>query len=454
MKEMLRKRTTKSKSTFVSGSIFRSMLLFAGPYMLGILVQNLYGAVDLFVVGHFATTADVSAVTIGSQLMSMVTQLIIGFSTGITILIGRYYGAKEPDGLSRTTGTSILLFGSAGIILTILVLLLHNPLVTVMQTPAEAVEATQQYLWVCGLGVIFITGYNVVSNILIGLGNSKTPFLFIVIACIINIVLDVVLVNYVHLGAMGAAIATTIAQAGSFLFSLLYLRIKGLGFPLSKKHIRVDKEIVGQIGRIGGPVAIQNVMIGASFLFITAIINQMGLIASAAVGVVEKLITFLFVPAQAMGTAVSTATAQNIGAKQYPRARKSMWYGVMIALIPSILITVFCQFGGEWLTSILSGDAQVIRLAAEYLRSYIFDIIMVSFVFSMNGYFNGCGKSWFSLIHSLLTTFLVRVPVALLLSRLANTSLFLIGWAAPLSTLVSLFFCIWYLWKLRKQIDG
>lgn len=441
----------KKEVTFTSGSILKAMLAFVGPFMLGILVQNLYGAVDLFVVGYFGTTADTSAVTIGSQLMNIVTQLIIGFATGITMLIGKAYGAKDTKGLTRTTGVSILLFGIAGVILTAVYLLSYRFLVAAMQTPAEAVQASHQYLITCAIGILFIVGYNVVNSILTGLGDSKTPFIFIAIACIINIVLDVVLVKYVHLGALGAAIATTVAQAGSFLFALVFLRHRGLGYPLAKSDIRMDIAQIGWITKIGGPVALQNVLVSISFLFITAIINKMGVTASAAVGVVEKLITFLFVPSIAMSTAVGTGSSQNLGAKQPERARKCLWYGALMALVPAIIFTVFCQFGGSILTGLLTTDKAVIAMGSDYLRSYIFDSLLVSFVFCLNGYFNSSGKSWFSLAHSLITTFAIRVPGAYLFSRMAGSGLYMIGWAAPLSTLVSLILCLIFYARMQRK---
>lgn len=441
----------KKEISFVKGSIPKAMLLFSGPFMLGMFVQNLYGAVDLFVVGHFAATADISAVTIGSQLMTIVTQLIIGFATGVTILIGQYCGAGDRKGLTRTTGTAVVLFTILAAALAAVYLIFHRLMATVMQTPPEAMAATKEYLFVCSIGIVFIVGYNVINSILTGMGDSKTPFLFVLVACIINIVLDVILVRYVHMGALGAAIATTIAQAGSFAFALIYLRRKGLGFPLTRSDIKLRRRDTGRIAQIGAPVAVQNILVGVSFLFITAIINQMGLIASAAVGVVEKLITFLFVPATALGTAVGTASAQNLGAQNYRRAKQSMWYGIGMALIPAVLITIFCQFGGALLTGILTGNAEVVVMADNYLKSYIIDIIMVSFVFCMNGYFNSCNKSWFSLVHSLITTFAVRVPLAFLLSRLPDVTLFTIGWASPISTLISLLLCIPFLIHMERK---
>lgn len=446
------KAEQKAKISFVQGSIPKALLFFAGPVMLSVLVQNLYGAVDLFVVGNYATTADVSAVTIGSQLMTLLTQLIIGFATGITMLIGQYFGAGNKKGLSQTVGASVILFGIGAVLLTGIYLALHAYFPIMMQAPGESAEKAAQYLFFCSFGIVFIVGFNVTTSILTGMGDSKTPFLFVLVACMINVFLDIVLVRYVGMGAMGAAIATTIAQAGSFIFSLIFLRVKGLGFPLDKGDFRFNKKQIGRILRIGGPVALQNVLVSASFLFITAIINQMGLAASAAVGVVEKLITFLFVPAIGMSIAVGTASAQNIGAGQLPRGRKCMWWGIVLALIPAVFIVIFCQFKGEMLTRVMTQDPEVIVLATNYLQSYIFDVLVVSFVFCMNGYFNSYGKSWFSLVHSLITTFGVRIPMSFLLSRLPETSLYLIGWASPTSTFVSLIFCLFFLmWLSRKE---
>lgn len=441
----------KTELTFTSGSLVSALLRFAGPFMLGILVQNLYGAVDLMVVGQYATTADVSAVSVGSQIMNLATQLIIGFATGITILVGRDYGAKDYHRLKKVIGTALYLFSGIGIVLTVLYVVGGPHFIEMAQTPQEAVNATRSYLFICALGIPFITGYNIISSILTGMGNSKTPFIFIVIACCINITLDLVLVSVFDMGAAGAAVATTIAQAGSLIFALIFLKKKGLGFAFSIRETRFYKSSAGQLAQIGTPVAVQNVLVGLSFVFITAIINQMGLLESAAVGTVEKLITFLFVPATALSTSVSTACSQNLGANEPERAKKALLYGIVMALIPSAVICLYCQWFGGTLTALFTKDSQVIALGATYLRSYIFDIILVAFIFCMNGYFNSRGCSWFSLAHSLITTFTVRVPAAYLFSRLPNTSLYVIGWAAPLSTLASLILCIPFLIYLFRK---
>jgi len=314
-----------------------------------------------------------------------------------------------------------------------------------------AVIPTRQYLFACAIGIVFIVGFNIISSIMMGIGDTKTPFLFILIACIINVVLDIILVKFVGLGALGAAIATTAAQVGSVLFSLIYLAKKGLGYSLSRKNFKPEAGMTKKIVKIGGPVAIQNVLVGTSFLFITAIINSMGLQQSAAVGVVEKLINFLFMPSVAFGAAVSTMSAQNIGAGHYGRAKKSLWYGVLMALIPSAIMVVFCQFAGEVLTGIFTGDRAVVLISAEYLRSYVMDCMLVSFIFSVNGYFNSCGYSWFTLLHSVLTTFALRIPLSYIFSLSAGSSLYMIGWSAPLSSVASAVLCFLFLLYIRKR---
>lgn len=437
--------------SFTNGNLTKAMLRFVGPYLLGIIVQNLYGAVDLFVVGHYGTTADVSAVTIGSQIMGMLTQLVIGFATGITVLIARYFGAGKKRQLAQATGSAVVLFGVFALAITVAVVLPHRFIVSLMQTPAQAVGPAQSYLLICAAGLVFIVGYNVISCILMGLGDTRTPFLFISVACIINVVFDILLVRYLHWGAMGAAVATTGAQAGSVLFSLLYLKKRGLGFAFTAKDIKPCKKQTLEMLKIGGPVAVQNALVGASFLFITAIINQMGLVASAAVGVVEKLINFLLMPALAFGAAVATVSAQNIGAGLLPRANKSLARGIVMALVPSAFIVVFCQFAAPALASFFTKDTGVIAIAASYLGSYVFDCVMCSFVFCMNGYFNSRGYAWFTLLHSMLATFIVRVPLSFVFARVMDASFFVIGMAAPLSTLVSLLLCTFFARRIFRR---
>ena len=441
--------------SFTSGGITKPMLRFVVPFLLGLIVQNLYGAVDLFIVGQFASTVDVSAVTIGSQIMGSITQLVIGFATGVTVLIGLNFGAKNEKELARTTISSVVLFAVFALLIMILFLVFHRDAISAMQTPTEAISQAESYLFFCILGVVFIVGFNVISSILMGMGNSKTPFIFVSVACVINIVLDIVFVKEMGMGAKGAAIATTIAQAGSFIFGLIYLYKNGIGFKFTKKDMRPKLEIIKRITIIGGPLAIQNVLVALSFLFITAIINQMGLVASAAVGVAEKVMIIVFIPPIAFGAAVATFSSQNLGAGNVDRAKKSMWTGVWLSLVPSVLIVLLIQFWGETISSFFTRDLNVIYAATEYLHTYSTDLLVVSFVFCMNGYFNSCGKSWFTLVHSLIASLIIRAPLAYIFRNISEGSLSLIGWAAPISTVVSLILCIlfyYYINRSRPQI--
>ena len=290
-------------------------MIFALPYMFSNLLQVFYGSADLFVVGQFGHTFDVSGVSIGSQAMALITNLVLGLTTGVTVLLGQYLGSKSYRDLSKTIGGAIVLFLIIALVLTFVMLPFNNEITLLMNTPKEAIEATKSYLSICSAGIIFIVGYNVVSSILRGLGDSKTPLLFVFIACMINIVVDFVLVGYFHMGAKGAAIATVSAQGFSFFFALVYLCKKGIGYSFYKEDICFSKYIQ-KIMQIGFPLGLQSVLVNISFLIITIIANQMGLIASASLGVVEKLMGFLMLPAIALGSALASLIALNVGAKQ------------------------------------------------------------------------------------------------------------------------------------------
>ena len=294
---------------------FKALMIFALPYMFSNLLQVFYGSADMFVVGQFGHTFDVSGVSIGSQTMSLITNLVLGLTTGVTVLLGQYLGSKSYRDLSKTIGGAIVLFFIIALGLTFVMLSFNNEITLLMNTPKEAIEATKSYLSICSAGIIFIVGYNVVSSILRGLGDSKTPLLFVFIACMINIVVDFVLVGYFHMGAKGAAIATVSAQGFSFFFALVYLCKKGIGYSFYKEDICFSKYIQ-KIMQIGFPLGLQSVLVNISFLIITIIANQMGLIASASLGVVEKLMGFLMLPAIALGSALASLIALNVGAKQ------------------------------------------------------------------------------------------------------------------------------------------
>lgn len=441
---------TKNVS-LTEGNVYKTLLAFALPFMAAQLLQALYGAVDLMVVGQFATTADVSAVSMGSQIMYLASFVIMGFATAVTVLMGQYFGAGQEKRLSRLMGGAIVFFIFTGIILTVIMIVLRGAIVSIMNTPAEAVEPALDYMLVCSFGLSFVGGYNVVCSILRGLGDSKTPLLFVGIACVINIVLDVVLVKNMNMGAGGAALATSFAQGMSFLFSLIYLKKKGLGFPFSAKDIGFHWDQFWNILRIGTPMVVQNSLTEMSFLLITMIINGMGLVVSAAVGVVGKLVGFLFIPTIGMSSAVAAMCAQNYGAGKYDRAKECMKAGIFFSMALALVATVCSQFFGGAMTGLFSSDPEVIAQASLYLKTYSLDCVLVAIIFNMNGYFNGFGKTFFTMLHSLIATFCGRVPLTFLFSRMPGVTLFEMGIAVPGSTLISVVLCLWYLRRMGKQ---
>ena len=421
---------------------FKALMIFALPYMFSNLLQVLYGSADMFVVGQFGHTFDVSGVSIGSQTMSLITNLVLGLTTGVTVLLGQYLGSKSYRDLSKTIGGAIVLFLIIALGLTFVMLSFNNEITLLMNTPKEAIEATKNYLSICSAGIIFIVGYNVVSSILRGLGDSKTPLLFVFIACMINIVVDFVLVGYFHMGAKGAAIATVSAQGFSFLFALVYLCKKGIGYSFYKEDIYFSKYIQ-KIMQIGFPLGLQSVLVNISFLIITIIVNQMGLIASASLGVVGKLMEFLMLPTIALGSALASLIALNVGAKQ------TLKYAIMISLAFAIVVTTICEIDGTILTRIFTNNQDVIKNGALYLKTYSIDCLLTSFLFCINGYLNGYERTVFTMVHSLVAAFVGRIPLTLLFSKIPNVTLFHMGIAAPLSTMISLVMIFIYFKKTK-----
>lgn len=331
------------------GNVVKVLFQFALPYLLANVLQALYGGADLFVVGQFDDAASVAGVAIGSQVMQTVTGIILGLKTGITVLIGIATGARNYKELVAVIGSSVWLFALIGIVLTSLMVLCHDPITSVMHTPAEAMQDTQAYLLIASLGIPFIIGYNVVCGILRGIGDSRTPLYFVLLACIINIVLDFLLVGAFHLRAAGAALATISSQGISFVTALWFLHRRGFSFPFTRKDIRLNGLLSRRIMVLGAPIALQDALVNISFLIITVIVNQMGVIASAALGVVEKVIVFAMLPPVAISSAVAAMTAQNYGAGLIGRMNRCLYAGIGMALVFGVWCFNVCLF------TILSG---------------------------------------------------------------------------------------------------
>lgn len=433
------------------GRVPRVLLQFALPYLLANILQALYGGADLFVVGLFDDAASVAGVAIGSQVMQTVTGIILGLTTGITVLIGIATGAHNHRELASIVGSSVWLFGLLGVGLTVLMTAFHHPIAGLMHTPAEALRDTRHYLLICSLGIPFIIGYNVVCGILRGLGDSRTPLYFVALACAINVGLDFLLVGGCHLRAMGAAVATVVSQGISFLTALVFLHRRGFRFEFTRRDIRLDGRLSRRVLTLGAPIALQDALVNVSFLIITVIVNGMGVIASAGLGVVEKIIVFAMLPPMAISSAIAAMTAQNYGAGLTDRMNRCLWSGIGMALVFGVGFCVYAQFLPDTLTGIFTREEAVMKMGSAYLHGYSIDCIMVSFVFCINSYFSGQGNSLFPMVHSLIATFLFRIPLSWLFSRMDPTSLFGMGFASPLATLVSLLICLWY---MRRRCAG
>ena len=426
------------------GSVWGTVLRFSLPFLLANLLQALYGASDLFMVGRFADSAGVSAVATGSQVMQTITGLSVGLTAGGTVLIGQYYGARRTRNMADAVKTSLLLFGLLSAAMSALTLWLLDPLCALMQVPAEALPLAREYLRICACGIPFIVGYNAVSGILRGLGDSKTPLLFITLACVINVATDFLFVGLLKMGAPGAAVSTVIAQIASLVLAGCWLWARGHLGKYRRSRPRFRAVAARDILAAGLPIALQEGLVNASFLVVTAIINHMGLVASASVGVVEKLIVFSMLPTTAFASAIAAVTAQHRGAGLMGRARRCLAVGILLSLAFGGVCFLAAQLAGPGLVGLFSRDPRVMAAGARYLRSYSLDCIVVCFVFCMNAYFSGGGRPAFPLVHSLCSTCLVRLPLSWYFSRGPGADLFKIGFAAPAASLCSLLLCAVY----------
>ena len=379
-----------------------------------------------------------SAVSTGSQVMQAVTSLVTGLATGGTVLIGQYVGARRREDVRASIGTMFSLFTLIAIVLTLISALCTNAVVALMRVPAEAVIPARQYLFLCSCGILFITGYNMVSAILRGLGDSRRPMYFILIATVVNIAGDLLLVGVFGMGAAGAAIATISAQALSLILSLLVLRRRDFPFDFKRASFRLHRGRCAKLVSLGAPVAVQNVLVTISFLIITAIVNDIGLNESAAVGVVERIITFAMLAPSAFMAALAAMTAQNMGAGRPDRAGLSLKYGILFCLLCEGAMFILLQLSPVLWMGLFSPEPAVIAHGALYLRTYSFDCITVSFVFCLNGFYSGCGRTGFTMVNNLVSTFAVRVPVVFFVSRIAGATLLHIGIGAPAASAVQI----------------
>ncbi len=401
--------------------------------------------------GQFASAADVSAVSTGSQVMQSVTSVITGLAMGTTILLGQKMGQKQEEEAGDVIGGSICLFAVVAAVTTLVMVAGAPALSRIMHAPEEAFDKTSSYVRICSAGSGFIIAYNVLGSVFRGIGDSKTPLLAVFIACVFNIVGDLFFVAVLGMASRGAALATVMAQGVSVILSLLIIRGRQLPFAFSRANIRFRKNLIRKILVLGFPIALQDFLVSVSFLVIIAIINGLGVIASAGVGVAEKLCTFILMMPSAFSQSMSAFVAQNFGAGKMDRAKRGMVCGMAVSFGFGLLLSYLSFFHGALLTGIFAKDSQIVLAGADYLKAYAIDTLLVSFLFCFTGYFNGCGRTAFVMIQGIMGAFCVRIPMSYFMSRQPDASLFQVGLAIPMSTVVQILVCVIYFARSQRQ---
>lgn len=439
------------EKNLTTGSVLRNVLYFSLPYLLSYFLQTLYGMADLFIIGQFEGAASTTAVSVGSQVMHMITVMIVGLAMGSTVGIGRAIGGGDRKRVTAVIGNTVSLFMVVALVLLALLLALVRPIVSIMSTPAEAVSGTVAYLTICFIGIPCITAYNIISSIFRGLGDSKSPMYFIAVACVANIGLDYLFIGVLGLGPAGAALGTTLSQAISVVVSLVVILKRETGIRLQRQDLKPRRPILRQILQIGLPVALQDGFIQIAFIVITIIANRRGLNDAAAVGIVEKVISFLFLVPSSMLSTVSALGAQNIGAGKHDRAVQTLRYAILIAAGFGFCVSIVMQGIAEPVVSLFTTDAAVILAGGQYIRGYIWDCLFAGIHFSFSGYFCAYGRSEISFLHNICAILLMRVPGVYLMSVLFPHTLFPMGLATVGGSLLSVIICVAAFLLLRRR---
>ncbi len=422
---------------FTQGSILKKLCRFMLPVLGALILQAAYGAVDLLVVGRFGSTSGLSAVSTGSQVLNLVTFVVTQLAMGVTVLIARYIGEKREKEIGAVLGGAAVVFTILAGCLFVLLVLFARPISVLMQAPQEALALTASYVRICGCGILFIVAYNVLSAVFRGLGDSRSPLLFVLVACLVNVAGDLVLVAGLHLDAAGAALATVLAQAVSVGCALAILRRKKLPFTFRKSDMRLNEQCRRFLA-IGLPLALQEFLTQLSFLALCAFVNRLGLAASSGYGVASKIVSFVMLVPSALMQSMASFVAQNIGAGNVKRAKKSMFTGIAVGVAFGIVMFALVLRKGDVLAGLFSTDAEVVRRGFEYLRGFAPETIVTAVLFSMVGYFNGSNQTLWVMIQGLIQTLLVRLPLAYYMSIQPNASLTKIGMSAPVATVVGI----------------
>lgn len=440
----------KSKN-LTNGSIMGNIVSFSLPYLLSYFLQTLYGLADLFVVGQYCGVSSITAVSIGSQVMHMVTVIVVGLAMGTTVTTAQSVGANDVARTKRVVGNTVTLFMVFSLLMAAGLVGWVGDIVSLMSTPVEAATETTSYLTICFIGIPFIVAYNIIASIYRGMGDSKSPMYFIAIACVVNVLLDYLLIGYLDMGAAGAAWATTLSQTVSVLVALIAMNRGDSGIRISRSDLKPQRAVMGKILNIGVPVALQDGFVQVGFIIITIIANQRGLNDAAAVGIVEKIIGILFLIPSSMLSTVSTVSAQNLGAGKLDRAIRTLWYANCIVIGFGTFFSIIMQMFPEKAVGLFTNDPQVIVQGCQYLQGYVWDCVFAGIHFCFSGFFCACGWSIISFIHNAVSIVVARVPLAYLASIMYPTTLFPMGLATVTGSVVSVIICVGVFVWMKKH---
>jgi putative MATE family efflux protein len=437
------------------GNIARQLIKFSWPFLLSTFLQALYNIVDMLVVGIYVGPVGISAVTTGSQMLFIITFLVVGMAVGGTVLIAQYLGAKQHHELSATIGSMFSLYAISAVVLTVLMLVFSNNILQLMQTPAQAMADAKSYMDICVSGIVFIFGYNAVCAMLRGMGDSVRPMVFVAIATVINIGLDFLFVGPMGMRTAGAALATIIAQAVSFILSVIYLMRKGFVFDFKLRSFKLHADKVRLLLKIGLPSAVQNMIVSFSFMILVSIANGMGVAASAAVGISGRINGIAILPGLAIGSSVTSMAGQNLGACRFDRAKHTMYVGMWISLALSVIVFGMVQIMPGQIIGVFTNDAEVLAMGIPYLRVISIDYLLASIVFAYNALATAAGHTTFTFVNSTLNSVLLRAPLALLLGPVMGMAG--LALAVPAATLGSIIIGFVYVqrgrWRTR-QVSG
>lgn len=429
------KSQSKFERDLTTGNVFVQLIVFAIPFFISNLIQSAYSVADMIILGNFAGANSISGVNTGSQVVIILTNLAAGISTGGTVMIGQYLGAKEKEKINQSISTLFITLFGMGFVFTISLLALANPLLRILNVPSEAYLETKSYLIINLIGLIFVFGYNAISAIMRGLGDSKTPLYFVAVAGILNILLDLVLIAGFHMGATGAAIATIFSQAVSMIACIIYLKGNQFQFDFRLASFQWNRKAFRVLMRVGLPTGVQHVCTNFSFLVLTAMINASGGVAAgAASGVVNKFNAFAILPSIAISSSVSAMISQNMGAKQEQRMKKTAYYGIGICIVICAVVFAVANLCSVPIFRIFGSEKEVIEIGVKYMHAFSFEYVTLSFIVGFNSIFIGTGNGWISLITNMTSSFFVRIPVAYLLGTVLGYGVVGIAYSIPIAT--------------------